>query len=226
MAGLLDGVLPYIYSQGDRAKRHVRSLLADPLGTMEQTAGGLQDSHKEQQNLLAQAFAEPGRPFKVTDPAAMQAAATNMLAGPLGFAPAGMTYYRRTNAGTPFNNVPWAMFSESDGAVAHYGKNKWTFDDSQLPRAEVLDATTPAGQREIARALLRDRDLLRALGAHPKKLAQEANPRNIVDSAGLWDNPDIVQSLWNNLFERAGYRAAKTADGAVVFDESLIRQAR
>lgn len=90
MAGLLSGVLPYIYSQSDRLKRNVNGLLSDPRGSMEQTAGGLLDAHRGQQNLLAQAFADPGQPFRVTDPAAMEAAAYNMLAGPLGVAPAGM----------------------------------------------------------------------------------------------------------------------------------------
>lgn len=90
MPGLLNALLPYVYSQSDRLKRHVGGLLSDPRGTLEQTAGGLLDAHRGQQNLLAQAFADPGQPFKMTDPNAMQAAAMNMLAGPLGVAPAGM----------------------------------------------------------------------------------------------------------------------------------------
>lgn len=90
MAGLLSGVLPYIYSQSDRLKRNVNGLLSDPMGTMQQTAGGLLDSHRGQTNLLAQAFADPSQPFRVTDAGAMQQAAENMLAGPLGIAPAGM----------------------------------------------------------------------------------------------------------------------------------------
>lgn len=91
MAGLLSGILPYVYSQSDRLKRNVNGLLSDPRGTLEQTAGGLLDAHRGQQNLLAQAFSDPGQPFKMTDPAAMEAAAMNMLAGPLGVAPMGMT---------------------------------------------------------------------------------------------------------------------------------------
>lgn len=90
MPGLLSGVLPYLYSQSDRLKRNVNGLLSDPMGTMQQTAGGLLDSHRGQTNLLAQAFADPSQPFRVTDAGAMQQAATNMLAGPLGFAPVGM----------------------------------------------------------------------------------------------------------------------------------------
>jgi hypothetical protein len=98
MAGLLSGILPYVYSQSDRLKRNVNGLLSDPRGTLEQTAGGLLDAHRGQQNLLAQAFADPGQPFKMTDPNAMQAAAMNMLAGPLGVAPAGMVVYHGSPA--------------------------------------------------------------------------------------------------------------------------------
>ena len=89
MAGLLSDVLPYLYSQGDRLKRHAKGLLADPAGTMAQTAGLLGDKHREQQGLMAQAFADPKAPFRVTDDAAMMRAAQAMLNGPLGMAPVG-----------------------------------------------------------------------------------------------------------------------------------------
>lgn len=90
MAGLLDGVLPYLYSQSDRAKRYVGGLLADPAGTMERTAGGLLDADREQRGLLGQAFADPKRPFAMTDKQAMGRAVDNAF-GLLSFAPVGMT---------------------------------------------------------------------------------------------------------------------------------------
>jgi hypothetical protein len=90
MAGLLSDVLPFLYSQGDRAKRHLAGLLADPLGSIEQTAGGIVDAGRAQQGLLAQAFANPQRPFQVTNEPALAQASQNALTGPLGFAPAGI----------------------------------------------------------------------------------------------------------------------------------------
>ena len=90
MAGLLGDVLPFIYGQSNRLKRHLGGLLSDPMGSLEQTAGGLLDSHRTQQGLLSQAMPDPKNPFKVQDKAAMQQAAMNMLTGPLGFAPAGI----------------------------------------------------------------------------------------------------------------------------------------
>jgi hypothetical protein len=117
MAGLLDGVLPYLYSRGDWAKRQVRGLLDDPMGSFEQTAGNIQDSHKAQMGLLGQAFADPKRPFNVTDQQALSQAAQNMLNGPLGFAPAGITAWH----GSPhiFDKFDSSKIGTGEGAQAY-----------------------------------------------------------------------------------------------------------
>jgi hypothetical protein len=90
MSGLLSDVLPFLYSQGDRAKRYMNGLLADPVGTMQQTAGGIVDAGNAQQGLLGQAFGNPQRPFLPTDRAALAQASDNALIGLLGLASAGM----------------------------------------------------------------------------------------------------------------------------------------
>jgi len=117
MAGLLDGVLPWVYSQSDRLKRGVSGLLSDPVGTLEQTAGGLLDSHRAQQGLLSKAFADPKRPMRVTDQDAMMQAAMNMLNGPLGFAPAGITAWH----GSPhkFDKFDSSKIGTGEGAQAY-----------------------------------------------------------------------------------------------------------
>jgi GNAT superfamily N-acetyltransferase len=120
MAGLLGGVLPWIYSQGDRAKRSVNGLLADPMGSVEQTAGLLQDKHREQQNVLAQAFADPRRPFLPTDKQALGQAAQNMLAGPLGIAPVGMI--NKAALAEKYPDIAFDLMQRGDGGVATLGK--------------------------------------------------------------------------------------------------------
>lgn len=75
-------VLPWVFSQGDRAKRYVGGLLSDPIGTFQQTAGLLQDNHRELQGLLDRA---------PTDRAAQEQATGMVMNGLLGFAPVGMT---------------------------------------------------------------------------------------------------------------------------------------
>jgi hypothetical protein len=140
MAGLLDGVLPYLYSQSDRLKRHVGGLLSDPMGTLEQTAGGLLDSHKAQQGLLSQAFANEKRPFQVTDKNAMMQAAQNMLNGPLGMAPAGITAWH----GSPhvFDKFDSGKIGTGEGAQA-YGHGLYLAENPNVAKdyAESLGAT-------------------------------------------------------------------------------------
>jgi hypothetical protein len=97
MAGLLGDVLPWAYSRGNALKRGVNGLLSDPLGSMEQTAGLLQDKHRENQQLNALAFADPSQPFKPTNQNALAALIDRTLNGPMGFAPVGMTRW----SGTP-----------------------------------------------------------------------------------------------------------------------------
>lgn len=53
-------------------------------------------------------------------------------------------------------------------------------------------------------------------------LAEQADPPDIVDSAGLWDNEDIVGFLFNQTDIMDDITGIKTSDGAIVFDESVI----
>ena len=43
MPGLLDGVLPYLFSQGDSAKRFLSGLLADPKGVLTREVNNAND---------------------------------------------------------------------------------------------------------------------------------------------------------------------------------------
>lgn len=94
MPGLLDGALAYLYSQGDRAKRHLGGLLSDPVGTAHQVAGQMNDGLLAQNALMRAAFPDERRPFKVGDETALAKLIDNTLAGPMGFAPVGMTALR------------------------------------------------------------------------------------------------------------------------------------
>ena len=48
-------------------------------------------------------------------------------------------------------------------------------------------------------------------------------PEDIVMSAEAWDDGDMVQWIWNKVLEPKGIYAVITPDGAIVFDESLIK---
>lgn len=58
MAGLLGDVLPFLYSQGDRAKRYVGGLLGDPMGTITREVNNGNDRAGAMLGLLGQAANE------------------------------------------------------------------------------------------------------------------------------------------------------------------------
>lgn len=90
MAGLLEGVLPWVYSKSNALQRKANGLLSDPMGEIEQAAGLLQDSRNQQNKLMEAAFSDPRDPFRVTNKNAMAALIDNTMQGPMGFAPIGM----------------------------------------------------------------------------------------------------------------------------------------
>jgi hypothetical protein len=154
MAGLLSDVLPFLYSQGDRAKRHLAGLLADPLGSIQQTAGGIVDAGRTQQGLLAQAFANPQRPFQVTNEPALAQASQNALQGPLGFAPAGITAWH----GSPhvFDKFDSSKIGTGEGAQA-YGHGLYLAEAPAVAKQYAGDlaaarATQPVGNVDLTRA--------------------------------------------------------------------------
>jgi hypothetical protein len=154
MAGLLSDVLPFLYQQGDRAKRHLSGLIADPLGSIQQTAGGIVDAGRTQQGLLAQAFANPQRPFQVTNEPALAQASQNALQGPLGFAPAGITAWH----GSPhvFDKFDSSKIGTGEGAQA-YGHGLYLAEAPDVAKQyagslSAARATKPVGNVDLTRA--------------------------------------------------------------------------
>jgi hypothetical protein len=97
--GLLGGVLPAIYSGADQLKRGVYGLLTNPQEQAQRAAQSLLQSRADRQALMARTFANPDRPFQVTDQAGLAQLGTDVLTGELGIAPIGMIAYH----GTPHN---------------------------------------------------------------------------------------------------------------------------
>ena len=90
MAGLLGGVLPAIYSGADQLKRQVYGLLTNPQEQAQRAAQSLLQSRADRQALMARTFANPERPFRVTDQAGLSQLTDQVMSGELGFAPAGI----------------------------------------------------------------------------------------------------------------------------------------
>jgi hypothetical protein len=96
---LLGGVLPAIYSGADQLKRQVYGLLTNPQEQAQRAAQSLLQSRADRQALMARTFANPERPFQVTDQAGLSQLTDQVMSGELGFAPAGITAFH----GTPHN---------------------------------------------------------------------------------------------------------------------------
>jgi hypothetical protein len=96
--GLLGGVLPAIYSGADQLKRGVYGLLTNPMEQAERAGQSLLQSRADRQALMARTFANPERPFQVTDQAGLSQLTDQVMSGELGFAPAGITAWH----GSPY----------------------------------------------------------------------------------------------------------------------------
>lgn len=125
--------------------------------------------------------------------------------------------HRFTN-GPVDTGAGYMMYADKAENVAYYGKNHYVMDLSKIAPAHVVDAESPAFQAKIAAALEDAPHLTEPYQATPAALASEAAPKNIVDSAGLWDAPDLVSHIWENVMEPNGWTAVKTPNGVVSFD--------
>jgi hypothetical protein len=78
-----------IYSRADALKRQLYDMLTNPRDAAAMLGGRIVESGQQAQALQEQTFADPNRPFRVTDPQAMARLTDMLMAGPMGFAPAG-----------------------------------------------------------------------------------------------------------------------------------------
>lgn len=139
---------------------------------------------------------------------------------------AGVTKYvrRSQDLSSPFNNgVPYAMFLQAEkGArdsldiLSAYGPGKWITTDKNA--VDIKDI-----QKDILKEIKRQ-GINSEYGTTAASLAREANPQNIVDSAGLWDNPNIIFSIYDKVFGDKGISAVKTRNGLIKFDTNGVKK--
>lgn len=117
--GLLGGVLPAIYSGADQLKRGVYGLLTNPQEQAQRAVQSLLQSRAERQALMGQAFANPDRPFQVTNPQALSQLGTDVLTGELGIAPLGITTFHGSKS--LFDKFDKSKIGSSSGIDYGYG---------------------------------------------------------------------------------------------------------
>lgn len=138
----------------------------------------------------------------------------------------GADYYRRTRKESPDTGAGYMMFAANPSEIESYGKHL----HGHTPTEDVaVYAGSPEFRRAAYRAFRQQGDDFGATGASSdaRALARQyvdgANPGRIVDSAGVWDDPDTVSFLWNSVLEPRGWHSIVTNDGAVVFDPDLVQ---
>jgi hypothetical protein len=137
-------------------------------------------------------------------------------------------YMRRTPDPKVIGPYGYALFVEFHGDVRiasdkinGYGKYLWVAKPYHPISAGHL---VPMIEKVLSKE--EHEDLLSTFHTTAHKLASEANPHNIVNSAGLWDAPELVEIVWNEILDRHGFYSVITHDGMVSFDDQGVTQVK
>lgn len=119
----------------------------------------------------------------------------------------GFRYRRQTSRKyAPQNDVQYQMFAEGlDRELGNYGEYAYFATDADATRIEDILPKLRELSEEFYGEAVSD---------------EELNPPDIVDTAGVWDDPDFVQYMWDNYFEDEFYRTDKVP--AVVTEDGMI----
>ena len=130
-------------------------------------------------------------------------------------------YIRRTHRPNPMSDWGHAMFTlaENEYRITSYGKFRWTIK----PDVELVDVD------DLDEAI--EEAFERYGGPHEFyecawDVQNCADPEDIVNSAGLWDDPDGFSWMWEYVLEDMNVMAIRTRDGAIVFDRRLVTRLR
>lgn len=132
--------------------------------------------------------------------------------------------YHRFTKGDADTGIGYMMFADDITRVEGvYGENYYTFDPADLPAASLVSASSDKLRKAVA-AALRDRpDITDDYRTTAEELAEQLDPSDIVDGAGIWDAPDIVEIIYNEVLEPNGWDAVLTSNGAIVFDRDVVK---
>lgn len=135
-------------------------------------------------------------------------------------------YYRNYKEESPMSEWGHAMFVDHEGSwVGSIGDGvNYVYDGTDaVDISDLEDAIKAAWDESLENGdfdgvadYLNDVDANEAFSGFA--------PEDIVMSAEAWDNGDMVQWIWSKVLEPKGIFAVITPDGAIVFDESLIKR--
>lgn len=132
--------------------------------------------------------------------------------------------YRGRRAGdSALSDYGHAMFADDPSAIEAYGDTFYSVRHSDL--ADINDVKGRIAEQweadKEAGMLPYELDVLSHLSG--EEVAEAFDPADIVDSAGAWDDGDVMTWAFRaGVFDDIG--GVKTSDGAVVWDEGLIHR--
>lgn len=137
----------------------------------------------------------------------------------------GYEYMRNTPSPSPTNDVPWLMFASRDkydiAGLSHYGDYSFVAHDKGA--IDIDDIMEDIKKLALEYYEVNNPTFYSACFDDDEVLNEAINPTDITDSAGIFDDRNFVQYLWDNYFEDIWLQtneipAIKTDDGLIVFD--------
>ena len=128
-------------------------------------------------------------------------------------------YYRSYKEESPMSEWGHAMFS--DHIDPWQGEPNYTYDGTGAVDISDLEDVIKDAWSESLKNEDFDDTFMADITA--EDAFKSFAPEDIVMSAEAWDDGDMVQWIWNKVLEPKDIYAVITPDGAIVFDESLIK---
>lgn len=135
------------------------------------------------------------------------------------------TYRAVASGESPISSYTgYGMFADDPNAVDMYGDSLYTVDNSALPSIDDFKAAIEnAWNEDLESGMLPVSIESLAENFTGEQIAETFDPRNIVDGADAWDDPDLTTWAFDKgIFD--GVPGVKTSDGSIVWDESVIQQ--
>ena len=136
--------------------------------------------------------------------------------------------YRFSNSNSPMSDWGHAMFSDNEGQVEHYGKNKYTVNESELTSFEDV---APLIDKAYEDDKANDFSMMEFYGIDENIYSDKAeflelfDPADITDAAAAYDNSATSAWLYDTVLEPNGIKGIRTQNGGVVYDDSIIERA-
>jgi len=129
-------------------------------------------------------------------------------------------YYRRAKEASAMSDWGHAMFVDHEDAWIDGGINYIYDGTGATDISDLEDVIKDAWSESLKNG---DFDDTFMADITVEDAFKSFAPEDIIMSAEAWDDGDMVQWIWNKVLEPNGIYAVITPDGAIVFDESLIK---